>query len=189
VKAGADREFKMGGTGSKQEDQIITTAIEKETGGKKFTYVPYDGGGKVAVQLVGNHVNSSVNNPIEAVSQWRGGQLRPLCIFDAQRSTYTKKVTETAAWSDIPTCKESGLPVEYQMLRGIFTTKGAKPEQVAFYVDLFKKVMETPEWKEFMEKGAFNQTSMTGEEFEKWLAAAETTHRDLMQGAGFIAGQ
>ena len=38
-----------------------------------------------------------------------------------------------------------------------------------------------------MEKGAFNQTSMTGEEFVKWLGAAENKHRDLMKEAGFIA--
>ena len=42
------------------------------------------GGGEVAVQLVGNHVNSTVNNPIEAVAQWRGGKLRPLCVFDGK---------------------------------------------------------------------------------------------------------
>ncbi|MCP4561689.1 MAG: tripartite tricarboxylate transporter substrate binding protein [Bosea sp.] len=189
VKAGDDRAFKMGGTGSKQEDQIVTAAIEQQTGGKKFTYVPYAGGGQVAVQLVGNHVDSTVNNPIEAVGQWRAGQLRPLCIFDAQRSTYTAKVTEKEAWSDIPTCKESGLPVEYQMLRGIFTTKNTKPEQVAFYVDLLKKVMATPDWKEFMEKGAFNQTFMSGPEFDKWLTSAETLHSDLMKNAGFLATQ
>src|SRR4051812_27950934 len=46
---------KMGGTGSKQEDQIITVGIEKATGAR-FTYIPYKGGGEVAVQLVGNHV-------------------------------------------------------------------------------------------------------------------------------------
>ena len=63
--------FKMGGTGSKQEDQIITVAIEKATGAK-FTYIPFRGGGEVAVQLVGKHVDSTVNNPIEAVAQWRG---------------------------------------------------------------------------------------------------------------------
>src|SRR6476469_50692 len=57
--------FKMGGTGSKQEDQIITVAIEKSTGAK-FSYIPYGGGGEVAVQLVGKHIDSSVNNPIEA---------------------------------------------------------------------------------------------------------------------------
>lgn len=188
VKAGTDRQFKMGGTGSKQEDQIITAAVERQTDGKKFTYVPYDGGGKVAVQLVGNHIDSSVNNPIEAVAQWRGKQLKPLCIFDKARSTYTDKVTDDMAWSDIPTCMESGLPVEYQMLRGIFTTAGATDEQVAFYVELFKKVRETEDWKEFMKKGAFNQTSMSGAEFDKWLTETEAKHKELMQGAGFLAG-
>ncbi len=187
VKAGTDRQFKMGGTGSKQEDQIITAAIEKQTDGKKFTYVPYDGGGKVAVQLVGGHIDSSVNNPIEAVAQWRGKQLKPLCIFDSKRSTYTEKVTDDMAWSDIPTCTEAGLPVEYQMLRGIFTTAGATDEQVAFYVDLFKKVLATEDWKEFMKKGAFNQTFMSGAEFDKWLTDTEAKHKELMQGAGFLA--
>src|SRR5690349_2268351 len=84
VKAAPDGQFKMGGTGSKQEDQIITVALEKVTG-KKFTYVPYKGGGEVAVQLVGKHVDSTVNNPIEAVAQWRAGSLRPLCVFDDHR--------------------------------------------------------------------------------------------------------
>ena len=56
VKAGDDKKFKMGGTGSKQEDQIITVALEKQTAPKKFTYVPYAGGGAVATQLVGKHV-------------------------------------------------------------------------------------------------------------------------------------
>ena len=44
VKAGGNNKFKMGGTGSKQEDQIITVALEK-VAGAKFTYVPFKGGG------------------------------------------------------------------------------------------------------------------------------------------------
>ena len=188
ISAGGDKQFKMGGTGSKQEDQIITVALEKVTGGKHFTYVPYRGGGEVAVQLVGKHIDSSVNNPIEAVAQWRAGALRPLCIFDDQRSTYTTKVTADMAWSDIPTCKQSGVDVDYQMLRGIFMPGGVTKDQVAFYVDLFKKVRETPDWKEFMEKGAFNNTFMAGDEYAKWVAAAETRHQELMKTAGFLAG-
>jgi tripartite-type tricarboxylate transporter receptor subunit TctC len=186
VKAGDDKSFKMGGTGSKQEDQIITVAMERETGGKKFTYVPFQGGGAVAVQLVGKHVNSSVNNPIEAVQHWKAGNLKPLCIFDAKRSIYTTKVTATMAWSDIPTCKEAGLPVEYQMLRGIFMAGGVTAEQVAFYVDLLQKVRATDEWKKFMEDGAFNQTFMTGPDYAKWVEAAEKTHYELMKEAKFL---
>src|SRR6202008_3262406 len=47
VKAAPPGQFKMGGTGYKQEDQIITVAIEKSTG-TKFTYIPYPGGGEGA---------------------------------------------------------------------------------------------------------------------------------------------
>jgi putative tricarboxylic transport membrane protein len=188
VKAADDKKFKMGGTGSKQEDQIITAALEKSvTAPKKFTYVPYAGGGAVAVQLVGKHVDSTVNNPIEAVSQWKAGALRPLCIFDSARSVYKDKVTATQAWSDIPTCKESGVDVTYQMLRGIFMSPDAKPEHVAYFVDILKKAMATPEWKKFMEDGAFNQTFMVGADYAKWVAAADKQHYDLMKEAGFLA--
>ena len=186
VKAAGPNKMKMGGTGSKQEDQIITVGIEKATG-TKFIYVPFKGGGDVAVQLVGGHIDSSVNNPVEAVAHWRAGKLRPLCVFDDERMPYKAKVTDTMAWGDIPTCKESGVPTDYVMRRGIFMAPGVKPEQVAYCVDLLKKVRETQDWKDFMEKGAFNTTSLTGPEFVKWLTAAEATHKQLMTEAGFLA--
>ena len=186
VKKAGPNKFKMAGTGSKQEDQIITVAIEKQTGAK-FTYIPFKGGGDVAVQLVGKHVDSSVNNPIEAVAQWRAGKLRPLCVFDTQRMPYKAKVTDTMSWGDIPPCKESGLDVDYLMLRGIFMPGGVTDAQRNYYVDLLAKVRATPEWKEFLEKGAFNQTTLTGPEFSKWVASAEKTHVQLMTAAGFLA--
>ena len=186
VKTAGPGKFKMGGTGSKQEDQIITVGLEKATG-TKFTYVPFKGGGEVAVQLVGNHIDSTVNNPIEAIAQWRAGQLRPLCVFDDERMPYKQKITETQSWNDIPTCKEAGVNLDYVMLRGIFMPGGVTPDQLAYFQSLMKRVRETAEWKEFMEKGAFNQTSMTGEEYKTWLTKAESTHRQLMEEAGFIA--
>jgi putative tricarboxylic transport membrane protein len=187
VKAGDDKTFKMGGTGSKQEDQIITVALEKQIAPKKFTYVPYQGGGAVATQLVGGHVNSTVNNPIEAATHWKSGALRPLCIFDKARSTYTDKITADMSWADIPTCQEAGVDVQYQMLRGIFMGPEAKPEEVAFYQELFAKVMATDDWKKFMQDGAFNQTTLKGDEFKTWLVETEAKHKSLMEEAGFLA--
>ncbi len=186
VKAKPDNSFKMGGTGSKQEDQIITVAIEKAEG-KKFTYIPFKGGGTVATQLVGGHIDSSVNNPLEAVAHWRGGTLRPLCVFDDERMPFKAKITETMSWNDIPSCKEAGVPVDYLMLRGIFMPPGVTQEQVDFYIDLFKKVRATPDWKEFVEKGAYKDQFMTGKEFTDWLQKAEDLHKNLMQEAGFLA--
>ncbi|RAI58921.1 Bug family tripartite tricarboxylate transporter substrate binding protein [Roseicella frigidaeris] len=186
IAAAKQQRLKIGGTGSKQEDQIIAAAITKASGAQ-FTYVPFRGGGEVAVQLVGGHIDATVNNPIEAVTHWRSGALRPLCVFDTKRLADTGKMTETQAWSDIPTCREQGLDVDYLMLRGIFMPAGVKPEQVAFYEGLMAKVRETPEWKDLMQQGAFNTTSLTGEAFGAWLAREDERHRSLMQDAGFLA--
>nr|WP_316640986.1 tripartite tricarboxylate transporter substrate-binding protein [uncultured Roseateles sp.] len=186
IKAQPDKTFKMGGTGSKQEDQIITVLMEK-TVGKKMTYIPFKGGGDVAVQLVGKHIDSTVNNPIEAESHWRAGKLRPLCVMDKDKLPYPTKLTATQAWSDVPTCASAGLPVDYLMLRGVFMPPGATPEQVSYYVELFKKIRAQPDWKDFMEKGAFKQSFMTGADFNDWLGKNEQLHRVLMKEAGFMS--
>ena len=188
VKAAGPGKMKMGGTGAKQEDQIITAAIE-QSAGVKFTYIPFKGGGAVATQLVGGHVDSTVNNPIEAVAQWRAGNLRPLCVFELQRLPYKEKVTKDMSWSDIPICKDSGLNVDYLMLRGIFMAPGVKPEHVNYYVGLFAKVMATPEWKKLMEDGAFNTSALKGKDYADWVSKEEARHVSLMKAAGFMAGQ
>ena len=73
------------------------------------------------------------------------------------------------------------------MLRGIFMSPGATKDQVDYYVDLFKKVRDTEEWKKLMTDGAFNQTFMIGEEYTDWVAKEEKRHQDLMKDAGFLA--
>jgi putative tricarboxylic transport membrane protein len=186
LRAAPDNSFSMGGTGSKQEDQLITTAIEK-IAGKKLTYVPFKGGGDVAVQLVGGHVSSTVNNPLEAVAHWRADKLRPLCVFWTERMASKKKVTASQSWNDIPTCKESGLEVSYQMLRGIFLPGGATPEQVSYYVGILEKVRALPEWQELIETGAFDARFETGVDFVGWLEQAEAMHRAMMTEASFLA--
>jgi putative tricarboxylic transport membrane protein len=181
----ANGTFKMGGTGSKQEDQIITEAIQNATGAK-FIYIPQRGGGAVAVQLVGNHVDSTVNNPNEAIAHWRADKLRPLCVFDSHKLEYKDKITANMSWNDIPTCKSSGLDIEYLMLRGIFMTPGATKEQVDYYIDLFQKVRKTEEWNKLMADGAFNQKFMTGAEYTKWIETEEKRHEELMKAAGWL---
>ena len=73
------------------------------------------------------------------------------------------------------------------MLRGFFMPAGVSQDAVNYYIDLFKKVRATEEWKKLMSDGAFNQTFMTGDEFKKWLVSAEKLHEGLMRDAGFLA--
>jgi putative tricarboxylic transport membrane protein len=178
--------FKMGGTGSKREDHILTVFMEKKTGAK-FAYLPYKSGGEAATQLVGNHTASNVNNPSENLEVWRAGQVRALCVFDKERISYKTKVTDKQSWNDIPTCKEEGLDVQYLMLRAFFLPGKVTPEQSAFYVDLLKKVSQTAEYKEYMEKQALKPIFLTGKDMLNFLEEDDKLNSSLMNEAGFVA--
>jgi tripartite-type tricarboxylate transporter receptor subunit TctC len=177
-RSGGDK-MKMGGTGSAQEDQIITIQVEQALG-VKFTYVPFKGGGEVCVNLVGKHVDSTVNNPIECASHWKAGRVRPLAVFDPER-------IPDAEWKDIPTVKEAlGLNVSYNMLRGIFGPPDMPKDALAWYQAFFKKAMDTPEFKDYLSKGALKAAYSTGPEYVKWLQEAEQLHKDLMAKGGLL---
>src|SRR5213083_3103024 len=182
----ANPPFKMGGTGSKREDHVLTVFLEKRTGAK-FAYLPYKSGGEAATQLVGNHTQSNVNNPSENLEVWRAGQVRPLCVFDKERIQYKTKVAGEMSWSDIPTCREQGVDVQYLMLRAMFLPGKVTRDQTAFYVDLFSKLTQTSEYKEYMEKQALKPVFLTGKDMLKFLEEDDALNRNLMTEAGFVA--
>ena len=171
--------FMMAGTGTAQEDQIITIMYEQAFG-VKFTYVPFKGGGDVAVELVGKHVNSTVNNPAEAVSHWKAGRLKPLATIDNARIALPD-------WDKIPTMKEAtGVDMSYLMLRGIFAAPGITKEQQDFYVDCLKKATETPEWKKYVSDMGLKAAFLSGPDYVKWVGEQEAMHKDLMTKGGLI---
>ena len=176
AKAAPKGSIKMAGTGSKQEDEIIMVLLE-QAWGVDFTYVPFAGGGAVAAAVVGKQVDFTVNNPLEMVGQWEGRRVRPLAIFSAERVAFPQ-------WKDVPTMKELGFPIEYQMLRGVFGPTDMPPEAVAFYQDVFSKLMDTPEMADFIQRGAFTKAYLTGAAFLRYLEQKDRSVRELMVKGG-----
>ena len=165
--------FNMGGTGTAQEDQIITVQIEQAFG-VKLGYVPFGGGGAVAVELVGKHVDSTVNNPSEAVSHWKAGRLRPLATIDSER-------IHLPLWDTIPTMKEAtGVDMSYLMLRGIFGAPGITKEQQEYYVNVMKKVTETLEWQKYVSDMGLKAAYLSGPDYVKWLEEKDKITKELM---------
>jgi len=172
--------FKMGGTGSKQEDQIITVQMEQALG-VKFIYLPFKGGGEVCVNLVGKQVDSTVNNPAECAGHWKAGRVRPLGVFDPERLTWAP------GWGEIPTIKEAlGLDINYLMLRGIFGPPDMPKEAVDWYIGLLKKVSDSKEFKDYLLNNALKSAWQTGADYVKWVDGAEKLHKDLMDKAGLL---
>jgi tripartite-type tricarboxylate transporter receptor subunit TctC len=77
--------------------------------------------------------------------------------------------------------------MEYLMLRAMFLPGKVTPDQVAYYVDLFKKVTQTPEYKDYMEKQALKPIFITGSDMVKFLEEDDAVNKTLMTKAGFVA--
>jgi putative tricarboxylic transport membrane protein len=171
--------MKMGGTGSKQEDQIITVLLE-QSHGVKFTYVPFKGGGEVCTNLVGNHIDSTVNNPAECVSNWKAKRVRPLAVFDSER-------IPDKDWTGIPTIKEAlGASISYNMLRGIFGPPDMPKDAVDWYIGFLKKVFETKDFQDYLHTGALKPAFASGSDYVKWVDENEKLHKELMEKGGLI---
>src|SRR5215203_2154838 len=182
----ANGTFKMAGALSKDTDQTLTRFIEKDTGAK-FIYIPFKSGGEASVQLSGGHVMAHLNNTSESVGHWKAGQVKPLCVFSKERLPQGAKVTETQSWSDIPTCKEQGSGIEeYNQPRTISLPPDSPPEAATFWTGVFKKVSETPEWKQYLENTSQTGRFMAGAELKKFIDEDEVRTRKMYEEEGWL---
>jgi putative tricarboxylic transport membrane protein len=183
AKAGS---VKLGGSQSKDLDETLVRILEKAVG-VKTTYIPFKSGGEAAVQMAGGHIDGNTNNPAENVGQWKAGQGRPVCVFSAARLAAGPKVTDTMAWSDIPTCKEQGIPIdEYKMPRAVYLPPGVPAESVAFWSGVLKQVFETAEWREYIAKTSQSASFLTGDAFRRFIAMDEDRSRKVFEEQGWL---
>jgi len=172
------RSLQVGGTGSKQEDEIVFRAIEKIMGTKPFKYVPFKGGGAVAKALVGKHIEASVNQVSEA-----GGFfpefVRPLCVFQDDR-------LDIDGYRDIPTGKEVGIDFSYNMMRAIFAPPGISKEAQDGLVGLFRKISQDKDWLAFAAKTGLKATFITGDDLMKFAEDYEKKHIEIMKAQGWL---
>ena len=174
VKA-AGNTWKVGGTGSGQEDSILTAMMEKEFG-YDVTYIPFPGGGTVAKNLVGNHIDSSVNNPAEQSEFFRAGNTKPLVQFTAER---------LPAYPDTPTAKELGIDMQYYMQRSINGPPGMSAEAQEWYVKLFETLFNSEEWQKFcVEDGLACDTYLSGSALGEYHLEQIALHKDLIESVG-----
>jgi len=176
----------LGGLSVKQEDQIVTAAIEQARG-IQFVYVPYKSGGEIAQQLAGGHIDSSVNNPSEGVQFWQIGKIKPLCVFADRRIPYRDIIADGMSWNDVPTCREQGTPVTYKMMRSVFAPPDLDPAVKKYYQDLLRQVSATAEWQRYIKLNALEPKFLIGQEFDRWLADSYENHHAIMSRSGWIS--
>ena len=179
---GKGLDWKVGGTGSGQEDSVLTAMMEAAFD-YEVTYIPFPGGGTVAKNLVGNQIDSTVNNPSEQMEFYRAGNTKPLVQFTGERM---------AAFPDVPTAKELGVDIEYYMQRSVNGPPGMDPEAVEWYTNLFGELFASQEWQDFCTSdGLTCDNFLNGGELGEFHAMNVVSHKALIEqvGASAITGE
>jgi putative tricarboxylic transport membrane protein len=166
--------WKMGGTGTGQEDSLVTAMLEQAFG-IKHTYVPFEGGGEVAKNLVGGHVQATVNNPSEAMGFYKAGKVRPIAALTPER---------ISAFPDTPTMTELGHPLVYWMQRSFVGPKDMPAEAVAYYAAMFEKLSQSPEWVAYTQNEALMNDFLTGADLQAYFLEEREKHRALLTAMG-----
>jgi len=182
VNAAKEKSINVSGTGAKQEDEVLFRRIEKLAGTKPFNYIPASGGGAVATALAGHQggVEVTVNNPSEGVGLFQQNKLRPLCAF-------TPAPIKEGAFKDLVTCKSQGLAIDdYYNLRSVVGPPGLTAAQTQYWADVFKKVFDSQDWKDFVTKNALVPEFKTGEDLKKLWAEYDKIHLDIATQNGWI---
>ncbi|MFQ5564748.1 MAG: Bug family tripartite tricarboxylate transporter substrate binding protein [Paracoccaceae bacterium] len=166
----------MGGTGKNSEDNIITDFLNSHYG-LSIKYIPYKGGGAVAKDLAGQQIDSSVNNPSEALGFYESGDVIPLVAFTDER---------LPLFPDVPTLKEKGADFSYYMQRAVVGAPGMSDEALAFYNGLFQKVYDSATWQDYMTKKSLIGAKLEGADLRAYWEVQRDRHEAILKASGAI---
>src|SRR5256885_16999438 len=175
ISAAKENSLTVAGTGAKQEDEALFRRIEDTMKTKPFTSISQTSGATVAAAVAGHQggVGGSVNNPSEGRQPYQAKKMRPLCAFTPQSPT-------TAAYSSLPTCTTQGIAIDdYFIMRAIMAPPGLSQAQQAFWIDVFKKVYDSDEWKKFMSDNALDPAFKSGLEFRQFILQYQQLHQNI----------
>jgi tripartite-type tricarboxylate transporter receptor subunit TctC len=165
----------VAGTGAKQEDEALFRRIQDLMQTKPFTYLSQTSGATVAAALAGHQggVVATVNNPSEGLQLYQAKKLRPLCAFTPVNPT-------ASAYTTLPTCKTQGIAIDdYFIMRAIMAPPGLSQGQQAFWIDVFKKVYDSDEWKKFMTDNGLQPDFKSGLEFRQFILQYQQLHQEI----------
>ena len=166
----------MGGTGSNSEDNIITDFLNTNYG-LSMKYIPYKGGGAVAKDVAGKQINSSVNNPSEAIGFWQSGDMVPLVAFTNDR---------LPMFPEVPTLREKGGEFSYFMQRSVVGAPGMSEEARAYYTELFTKVYNSEDWQAYKSKKSLMGDLMSGKQLSDYWRDQRDNHEQILRSSGAI---
>ncbi len=145
--------------------------------GIEVTIVPFQGGGEVTAALLGGHIHTTPGNPSENIGLIEAGEVRCLVINTDERHPKLP---------DVPTLAEYGINVKQKHFRGFVAPPDLPQEQLTFWDEALKKVTETPEWKEYVDRNMLEGDFLASEEFTKQMNEITPIFENILKRAGIL---
>ena len=147
--------------------------------GIDMVHVPYKSGGQAAIDTAAGHVEVISTALLVINNQIKSGQLRPLVISSAQRSTIMP---------ELPTMTERGFAnFIATSWFGVFAPKGLPQPLVMKLSDDIAAAASTPEFRARLTATAMNPTVLVRDEFARYIARERENWREVIEAVKITA--
>ncbi len=167
--------LKQSGGSITSRDNVVRQLLQKSTGAQ-WAFISFPGGGERIAALLGGHVEMMVIEPQEAGEQIRAGNMRVLAQATEKR---------LPSLPNVPTLKEAGFDVPIvPQVRGVVAPPGIPAQNVAYWEDLFARLVKTPTWQKYLEDNQFEEGFQKSADLSKFFDTFSARMRTLLQEAG-----
>jgi putative tricarboxylic transport membrane protein len=143
---------------------------------KRLRVAVFNASPQALTAALGGHVEVVVSNASAPVPHIAAGRMRALAVTSPKRLE--------GVYANVPTWTELGLPVVSGFWRGIIGPRGMSAEQLAYWEDLLKRMVASPEWQQALKVHQLENTYMGGRESARVLAEQAKDYRAILAELG-----
>lgn len=144
----------------------------------KVNYVPYSGGGEATTALLGGKVQAGIAGVNEFSAQIRDGGLKGLLVSspkDMANVEFAQNITDVDP------------SLEFQNWRSMMAPGGINASLKKQYTDVLTRMHDSPAWRKTLEKNAWNDNFLAGDEFATWLKEENSRVQGVLDDLGLSA--
>lgn len=153
---------------------LFTRAIGADA--KKLKIVVYTSSGDAVVALLGGHVDVVAVTPGNFLPLFEAKKIRILGLASPKRLG--------GLLATVPTLKEQGFDVVFDLPRSVMGAKGLTPEQVRFWDNAFGQMVKTDAWRQAVEKNQWEADYLNSADLGKSLKAQYEILKDVLTEIG-----
>ena len=174
------RAFAVGGGSARGSlDHIVLAMALRlvDVDPRAVRYLPYDGGGKAMLALLGGEVDLLSSGLGETMAFIEAGQVRVLAVTAPER---------IRAIENAPTFVELGYPLVFANWRGLFGPPEMPAEVLAGHLERLRRMKASASWQATLERRGWTSLTAEGPSFVTYLDAQERQLREVMMDIGFV---